>query len=1167
MSQDTNQTTNDIPEPPGNGPVANIRLTDTSQSQSTPADQQTTSLEQEVSNTVPKLNVAELSATMTFDSGAINKSSPRIATQFGDYEIVGEIARGGMGVVYKARQNRLNRTVAIKMILAGNFASEIEIKRFYTEAEAAAQLDHSGIVPIYEVGERNGQHFFSMAFIDGQSLQSLLKQGPLASQHAAQLLHDVAVAVHYAHTKGIIHRDLKPHNILLDAEGKPKLTDFGLAKCVDSVDGLTASGEVMGTPSYMAPEQAAGKTHELGSLVDVYALGAILYAMLTGRPPFQAATLVETIMQVIEKEPVSPALLNPAVPRDLETICLKCLHKEPSKRYSSAAALADDLQCYLEGRPIQARPIGRMEVAWRWCRRNPALSSAISLALLGIVGGAALAVTMYFKEARHARNLNREMTAKEEALRISEELKAVAERESELARQKSILAQQKTALAQDRLLDLRRETAQLTLERGLALCEQGEIAKGLLWLSRALEAALEAEDRPIELVIRNQLGAWSRKIHPWQASLDHPGTIYTCVLSKDRKRIATGGSDGHVRVWDAMTLQPIGMPLKHSATVHSIAFHPDGRRIATGGDGPGVRLWDITTGKAIDEPLPYSGTVYSLAFDPKGKILLVAGRGGKIERWDTTTGELAGETIQVTGNVLSAVFSPDGQQFLIGMSPDPRGSAVYSGEVSIWDTATGTLVRPPLKHPGGVHAVVYHPDGRSFFTGCYDLKVRQYNSATGELLRTPIAHSSQVLSLAISADGQRLLAGGKDYVARLYDLTTEMPIGQPLPHREAVWAVALGLDGKTMFTTGAGNSIHAWNVAESGLRFPPLGSDGRAGGIGISSDGKEIYTASQNRRTAMRWDSQTGRLVGPSHREDSFLYCVAISPDGSTLATGASIGEPHARLWDSKTGEPLGEPMRHSNAVRAISFSSDGKLLATASFDGSARIWDTTTCQPMTPLLRHNKYVWSVKFSPDSKRLLSAGEDKVVRQWDVATGNPIEPTFEHPAEVFSVDISADGRFALTACRDHLVRVWDLKTGTLEGVPLGLDSEARSAVFSPDGLLVLTGCRDGTARLWDLATRKPIGARFEHPEVVDMVLFHPKERSLVTWCRDGKARLWEIPTLAEGTPEQIRCWCEVLAGMTIDKSDFYHPLDVTQRRTHRNRLDEMTRISTTSETAP
>jgi serine/threonine protein kinase len=307
------------------------------------------------------------------------ESQGNLLRSFGDYELLQELARGGMGIVYKARQRKLNRLVALKMILAGQLASVADVQRFYTEARAAAHLDHPGIVPVYEVGEQQGQHFFSMGYVHGGSLAGRVKDGPLPPREAAGLVRKVAEAVAYAHGHGIIHRDLKPGNVLLDPDGQPKVTDFGLAKNLAGDSQLTGTGQVMGTPSYMPPEQAEGKFKEIGAAADIYSLGAILYCLLTGRPPFQAASVMETLKQVLEQEPVSPRELNPGVERDLETVCLKCLAKEPGKRYGSASLLSEDLRRFLGGEPILARPVGYLERAWRWCGRNPALASATGL--------------------------------------------------------------------------------------------------------------------------------------------------------------------------------------------------------------------------------------------------------------------------------------------------------------------------------------------------------------------------------------------------------------------------------------------------------------------------------------------------------------------------------------------------------------------------------------------------------------------------------------------------------------------------------------------------------------------------------------------------------------------------------------------------------------------
>lgn len=326
-------------------------------------------------------------------------------TQFGDYELLEEIARGGMGVVYRARQKQANRVVALKMILSGQFAGEEEVQRFRSEAEAAARLDHPHIVPVFDVGEHEGQHYFSMGYVDGESLTDRLHDGPLPPQSAAQLVRSTADAIACAHEHGVIHRDLKPSNVLIDRSGKPRVTDFGLAKHVGADSNLTATGQVMGTPSYMPPEQAAGEVTQIDERSDVYSLGAILYTLVTGRPPFQAAQIVETLRQVIDDNPVEPRVLNPAVDRDLETICLKCLEKDPARRYQRAQDLIDELDRYLSGRPIVARAITRRERLWRWCRRQPLVAGLIATAVASLVIGTG--VSIYFavlaqQRAEHA---------------------------------------------------------------------------------------------------------------------------------------------------------------------------------------------------------------------------------------------------------------------------------------------------------------------------------------------------------------------------------------------------------------------------------------------------------------------------------------------------------------------------------------------------------------------------------------------------------------------------------------------------------------------------------------------------------------------------------------------------------------------------------------------
>src|SRR5262245_15085050 len=305
---------------------------------------------------------------------------------FGDYELLEEVAAGGMGIIYKARQRSLNRIVAVKMILKGTLAREEDVKRFRAEAEAAASLQHPAIVAIHDVGLHEGQHYFSMDYVDGHSLAELPREQPLSAHQAAEFIRDAAEAVHYAHQQGTLHRDLKPSNILIDRQGRVRITDFGLAKRIEGNSDLTLTGQILGTPSYMPPEQALSKRSLVGAASDIYSLGAVLYELLTGRPPFRGESPAETLRQVESLDPLAPRLLNPATPRDLETICLKCLEKEPHKRYLTAQLLAEDLGRYLRHEPIIARPISRVSHAWRWCKRNPVVSLlSVSIAVLLLV--------------------------------------------------------------------------------------------------------------------------------------------------------------------------------------------------------------------------------------------------------------------------------------------------------------------------------------------------------------------------------------------------------------------------------------------------------------------------------------------------------------------------------------------------------------------------------------------------------------------------------------------------------------------------------------------------------------------------------------------------------------------------------------------------------------
>jgi eukaryotic-like serine/threonine-protein kinase len=1049
------------------------------------------------------------------------------------YEILGELGRGGMGVVYKARQTGLKRVVALKMVLAGGHAGPEQVARFRAEAEAVARLRHPGIVQVFDIGEHEGRPYFSMEFVDGPSLAQELARELPPPRTAAALVAGLAVAVHAAHQQGVIHRDLKPGNILLGRDEfgsneeaqtpvgiqssflarhtafQPKIADFGLAKQVQGESDLTHTGAVLGTPCYMAPEQAAGDATAVGPVADVYALGGILYECLTGRPPFRGATLADTLDQVLRTDPIPPSRLQAGIPRDLEVICLKCLRKEPNRRYASAAALADDLRRFLEGQAILARPAGVVERGWRWCRRKPAVAALLAVVAATLLGGTGGVLYFAIQADREADRAT--------GLRIAAE--GAAAKEAEASRQAQTAAE-----------GLRRSLTRLHITTGNRFLEATppDRAPAAWWFARAWEGEDESADAQTEAGHRLRVGFALAQGPQLVGACFHRRPVADALFDPSGKFVLTRTDSPVAQLWDPFKGEPIAQ-LEHPRKVTASAVRPAGGQAATGSEDGAVRLWDLPTGRLL-RTIPQGGPVLFVSYERGGKLLVAATAAGAVHFWNPDTGESAAPSLKLAQAVYAVGFSPDGR----------RAVTADAGHAArVWEVDTGKPVAGPLPHrdhrTDDEVAIAYrcwpafHPKRPLLAVVHPQRVVRVWNLDTGKVVGNQFEFRTAVHQVRFTPDGSRLLAHvGNTINALALDGTPAILLRHP---RESPRS-CLSPDGKTLATCSTGGVVHLWNAVTYRKIGRPLRCADGVQSLAFSPDGRQLLAASHD-GTARVWRID-GRL--PERKYD--YDCGRADRVRLSDAIGQRVFDPTGKreLRFGKAGAWLRDrtgaaavSLPHGPPVVEARFTPNGRRVITRDGDGTLRLWDAVTGEPVGRPIPRAPGLIDMAPSADGERvlLLEPGasvprDERVVTVWEFATAKPVfgpktgwdsgRQTYGSDAiarQVSRAALSPDGtRVVLASNATGALGVWDVDSGNELGRTIGYRGELYGLRFTSDGKRFLTNASDTIARLWDATTAAPAGPPLRHPRFCSLADVSEDGVRVVTVDSGDAIRFWD-----------------------------------------------------------
>jgi len=1019
------------------------------------------------------------------------------------YELIEEIGSGGMGVVYRARQRDLNRIVAVKMLRASSLTDDESRERFRAEAAAVARLQHPNIIQVFEIGEFEPMGaagvtapYIALEYVDGGSLL-LRTDSPQSPRSAAEIVEKIARAVHSAHALGVIHRDLKPANVLLTRSGEPKIADFGLAKQLEAERDsagrfLTQAGMVVGTPEYMPPEQMAGQSPATPA-IDIYALGVILYEMLTARVPFRGATPFETMTIAQDSEPVSPRRLQPGLPRDLETICLKCLEKSPSRRYPSAEALADDLRRFLDGRSIQARRVGASEKATRWCLRNPLPATLFASIVATIVLAFALISSSNY---RLEKTLENEAAATLEAKRVTkderwERYRANITAAAGLFESHDVAAARAVRNAPE---EHRGNWEWKHFESRIDLSSQTRDPGGLQDYRRLLTpdgATVYYMQKDVTLSMDVATGEVKRlrPILPW--------FIYAHVSGNGRVFLHRHG-DHELEVWNAETGHALRFP--HEGQNHDGKLDETGSRVLVGMPGRTLRIRDTSDGRLVLEFVPFENDeIGQTYFSPCGRRILAYGKTSRALRlFDAKDGKKIADLTCGSSGLLGSHF---GKDRFITTEHFPESV------MSLWDLETGRFVAKLEGHSNSIRSARYSPDGTRLATSSMDQTVRLWDTRNGRPLALMKGHGGWVNSVAFSPDGKRLASASQDHTVRIWDGRDGRPINVLSGHSEEVGHVAYTTDGESIVSVSFDGIVKKWDPKRLERNGQLTGHESFVYSVAAHPDGRHVASASWD-GTARLWDVVEEREVARfQHPEKSIVLSVAIDPAGKRLYTRTREA---VFSWDLETRtlrkrwEAPSDPWRHTR----LALDTEGTLLATGGDGSVVLLYDLKTETLRTTLRGHRDSVRDVAFSPDGKRLASAGEvnDPRIFIWDVESGAEVRALEGHASVVYSLAFTPDGSTLASGGMDDTLRLWNTETWEPRAT-LKLGTHIYSIAFSPDGRRMATACSNNFIRLFDTERRQELLDLRGHTMYVHSVAFGPDGKRLFSASGDKSVRIW------------------------------------------------------------